>query len=120
MNPLQYFKNLKETLSKEDPVYVDLEPDMVIDFGYLSSPIVTSIYKDPTDLVEKIDRVYHSVQNESQCVTAYNYCFRLISVLDISDDVYDDLYLYLHAKVIEFNNKIFQYDKPLEIEYQDN
>ena len=106
MNPLQYCKNLKETLSKEDPVYIIKSSEGLIDFIGLFSEITPKII-NCEDITEKIDRVYYSITRESQLDTADKYCKRLIFACGFSDDVYFDLDLYHYTKKVEYRNKVF-------------
>lgn len=65
MNPFEYFRNLKETLTKEDPIYIDESSEGVLDFIGLYKEVRLDIF-DCEKVIERIDRIYQSINNEYQ------------------------------------------------------
>ena len=71
MNPFEYFRNLKETLTKEDPIYIDESSEGVLDFIGLYKEVRLDIF-DCEKVIERIDRIYQSINNEYQLVPPYH------------------------------------------------
>ncbi|MDD4436455.1 MAG: hypothetical protein PHS04_00255 [Tissierellia bacterium] len=106
MNPFEYFRNLKETLTKEDPIYIDESSEGVLDFIGLYKEVRLDIF-DCEKVIERIDRIYQSINNEYQLDVAEKYCERLIFAAEFSYDVHLDLLLYHYTKKVEYRNKFF-------------